>query len=67
MQEENMCQELWLSLGRPILGSGGGVLTVSTESMCILKYKIKILSHVYSDRSNGHMLISPEIEQLYAS
>lgn len=47
------------------LGRGGGVLTVSTENMCILKDKI--LSHVYSARSNGHMLISPQIEQLYAS
>ncbi len=56
---------LWQNLGRRILGRGGGVLTVSTENMCILKDKI--LSHVYSARSNGHMLISPQIEQLYAS
>lgn len=64
MQEESMCQVLWLNLEKLILGRGG-VLTVSTENMCILKDKI--LSHVYSDRNNGHMLISPQIEQLYAS
>lgn len=63
-----MCQELWQNLGRPIFGSKG-VLTVSTENMCILKdeYKIKILSPVYCDRSNRHMSISPTIEQLYTS
>lgn len=47
---------LWQNLGKPILGSRGGVLTVSTESMCILKYKIKILSPVYCDRRNRHIV-----------
>lgn len=31
MQEGSTCQVLWLSLGRRILGRGGGVLTVSTR------------------------------------
>ncbi len=53
-----MCQVLWQNLGKPILGSRGGVLTVSTENTCILKdeYKIKVLSHVYCDRRNRHIV-----------